>query len=268
MAGAVRIADGGASGGRVFASGRRQTTYSVGPFDGVTMAEARRLHKSGALDNYRATVSETKHPRQGRYMAGPISLKVDLTEMSKVARGMHGVATGIERGHQVISRSINHGLRKLQTVLTRDLRTWTGLRVQKKIRESMKLHFAHPGNLTGLLRIRAGHTAVTREYYGATWNRSNPGASHAAWNKRQIAVGTFMIPGVKPIMRRLPGAKKVKNKHGKWVTLPIAPIWGPNLAREVDRHRPAVQMRVDAVGRKVAAEAARLMRMEIAKAGR
>ena len=241
----------------MLASGRQPKLYDVGPFSGVTMAEARRLHKAGALDNYRADadISAKKHPRQARHMAGAIHLKVDLTEMNKLATGYHGIAAGIQRGHVVISRSINHGLRKLRTVLTNDLKAWTGLKVKAKIRESMKMHLSNPGSLTGILRVRSGHTAVTKEYYGATWNRKNPGASHSAWNRRQIAVGTFMAPGMKPVMRRTGSAR-----------LPIAPLWGPNLAREVDRHRPEVQTKVDAIGVKVAAEAARLMRMEIAKA--
>lgn len=250
MAGAERIAGGRNLDGR----GR---TYTVGPFEGVTLAEARRLHKAGALSGAEPKALSTKHPRQGRAMAAPLSLTIDLTEMKKVARGLHGIATEIEKGHVVISQAINHGLRKLKTRLTVDLRTWTGLRSRKKIQEAMKLHYASPSTLTGILRVRSGHTTVTKEYFGASWNKANPGATHSAWNKRQIAVGTFMAPGFKPVFRRTTSAR-----------LPIAPIWGPNMAREVERHRDQVQAQVTIVGAGVAKEAARLLRVAISRAPR
>lgn len=253
MAGTGRIAE--ASVGRTF--GGSQGGYAVGPFEGVSMAQARKLHAAGALAGSEAAVSATKHPRQGRHMAGPVVLTIDLTDMRQLAKGYTGIATEIERGKVIISQSINHGLRKLKTRMTADLRTWTGLRVRSKSQEAIKLHYAHPGNLTGILRVRSGHTAVTKEYYGASWNRANPGATHAAWNRRQIAVGTFMAPGMKPVMRRTGSAR-----------LPIAPLWGPNMAREVDRHRDQVQAQVTAVGVIVSREAARLMSVAIAKAGR
>lgn len=243
-----------AGAGRTFAP---SSGYSVGPFEGVTMAQARKLHASGALVGSEANVSAKMHPRQARHMAGPLVLQIDLTQMRKVASGFNGIATEIERGKTIISQSINHGLRKLKTRMTADLRRWTGLRKREKIQQSMKLHFAHPATLTGILRVRSGHTAVTKEYYGASWNRANPGATHAAWNRRQIAVGTFMAPGIKPVMRRV-GSER----------LPIAPLWGPNMAREVDRHRDQVQAQVNAVGVIVAREAARLMSVAIARASK
>ncbi len=225
----------------------------------VTMSQARRLHKMGALADGAgggSFASSGVHPRQARHMAGAIELVVDLTEMRKLAKGFMGIATGIERGHIVISRSINDGLRSLRTHVKRDLRAWTGLKVVGKIEKSISLAWSRPSFLTGVLNVKSGHTAVTEAYYGAAWSRANPGATHSAWNRRQIAVHSFMIPGKKPVFKRTGSAR-----------LPIAPLWGPNLAREVDRHKGEVQAKVTVAGRIVSQTAARLMQMEIKKAG-
>ena len=221
----------------------------------VTMPQARRLHKLGLLTPGDNAFAPERHPRRARHMYAATGIVIDLTDMDRLAVGFHGVAVRIQKGGQIISRAINNGLRRLRTQIRRDLSQWTGLRDQGKIQKSISLAWSSPTHLVGVLRVKSGHTVVTAGYYGASWNRANPGATHKAWNRGQLAVHTFMIPGKKPVFRRLSSQR-----------LPIAPIWGPNLAREVERHEADVQAKVTAIGVVVSREAARLMSVAISQA--
>lgn len=226
----------------------------------VTMAQARRLHRDRLLA-YGAggmTFASERHPRKAAYAYDAPGIVVDLTDMERLAKGFIGIYTRLTKGRLVISRAINHGLMKLRTGLRRDVSQWTGLKAQRKIHQSFKILPAKPEFLVGVLSVQSGHTTITREYYGATWSRRNPGATHAAWNKPQLAVRTFMLPGRKPVFRRVKPTDKSRKK--------VMPIWGPNLAREVERHQAEVQAKVTAAGAVVAREAARLMAVEIARA--
>ena len=221
----------------------------------LTMAQARKMDKLGLLMSGDNAFGGDKHPRQSRHLFAAPHIVVDLRDMDRLAQGYYGIATRIQKGGEVISRAINHGLRKLRTEVRRDLSRWTGLKAQNKIHESISLAWSTPAFLTGVLKVKAGHTVVTKDYYGASWNRNNPGATHKAWNRGQLAKGTFMVPGLKPIFKRTTGQR-----------LPIAPIWGPNLAREVERHQTEVQAKVTAIGIVVSREAARLMSVAISQA--
>lgn len=219
------------------------------------MPQARRLHKLGLLSPGDGAFAAAKHPRQARHMYAATGIVIDLTDMDRLAVGFAGVATRIQKGGQIISRAINNGLRRLRTQVRRDLSQWTGYRKQGEIQKAISLAWASPTHLVGVLRVKSGHTTITKAGYGASWSRSNPGATHQAWNRGQLAVHTFMIPGKAPVFRRLTGQK-----------FPIAPIWGPNLAREVERHQEQVQAKVNAIGFVVSKEAARLMSVAIAQA--
>lgn len=102
------------------------------------------------------------------------------------------------------------------------------------------------------------HTRTTKESFGAAWSRQNPGGTHRTWNRAQLAVGGFMISGKKPLFKR-EGASKY----------PIAPLWGPNIAREVERHEVEVEADVAKLARaRVLSTAKRLLAMEISQGWR
>lgn len=179
---------------------------------------------------------------------GGVLITIDMTDMQRLAVGFFGVADGIRRGRSVISMSINHGLRKMRTWIKPELERWTGLREVSRIHEAISIVPSSPATLTGILRVDSDHVAVTRAYFGAQWSRGTAGASHAAWNRGQMAKGAFMAPGKAPVFKRTSSER-----------LPIVRVWGPNLAREVERHEAIVQSKVNAAGYVVAREAARLM---------
>ncbi len=250
--------------------GAKGFTGAFGRIDGgervvaaeLTMAQARRMNRLGLLTSsdplggpFHNAQAAGLHPRQGRYSFAAPHIVVDLRDMDRLAQGYHGIATRIKKGATVISQAINHGLRKLRTEVTNDVVKWVGSGNRGIIYKSVKPVWSTPATLTGLLNVKSGHLVVTKAYFGASWNRRNPGATHKAWNRGQLAKGTFMIPGKKPVFRRLSSQRK-----------PLAPIWGPNPAREVERHQPEVQAKVTAIGVVVSREAARLMSVAISQA--
>lgn len=188
---------------------------------------------------------------------GASAIVIDMTDMQRLAVGFFGVAEGIQKGRSVISQAINHGLRKLKVEVKGDLKKWSGIRMPSKIDAALSLQFSSAATLTGVLRVQSGHTAVTKAYYGAAWGGpSTAGGTHAAWARGQTAQSSFMIRGKKPLFHRTTSSR-----------FPIKTVWGPNFAREVERHQAVVQAKVDIVGAMVAREAARLMTVAIGRAG-
>lgn len=220
----------------------------------LTMAQARKMNKLGLLVSGDNAFGGDKHPRQSRHLYAAPHITIDLRDMDRLAKGYHGMALRIQKGGEIISRAINHGLRKLRTDMRRDLSRWTGLKNQKAVHDSISLAWSTPTFLTGVLKVKGKHTTITKAYYGASWNRNNPGATHKAWNRGQLAKGSFMAKGL--VFKRTTGQR-----------LPIAPVWGPNLAREAERHQPEIQAKVTAIGIVVSREAARLLSVAISKAG-
>lgn len=182
-----------------------------------------------------------------------VGIVVDLTDMWRLAKGFTGIATAIRNGHSIIDTAINDGLRTLKTGVRRKLVAWTGIKSYAETERGMKLIYAAGGSMTGALRITDRHRRIGKNF-GAAWSRSNPGGTHSAWNRSQMAAGSFMARGI--LFRRVG-----KGRH------PIAPLWGPNMAREVERHEAEVQADVMIVAKaKVETAAVRLMAMAIAKA--
>jgi hypothetical protein len=240
------------AGGDMFAAARQLGHGSV-PV-AMTMASARAAHKAGLLDPGHGLSGSSRHPRQFKHQSA-VHVVVDLTDMNRVAKALGGVAMELKQQHTAISRAINYGIRRLQTDWKRKVKAWTGLKSEKPFAKAFRQQWSTPSFLSGSLSVKSGHMVVTRDYFGASWSRSNPGATHRAWGRQQIAVGTFMAPGHKPVFHRTTSAR-----------LPIVPLWGPNIAREIDRHRPEVEASVQAVGARVSAEAARVLAVAVAKA--
>jgi hypothetical protein len=236
------------SAGEGFAVARDRGLQSV-PV-AMKMKDWRAAAKAGLI----AREGSGTYGNKGRRATSQASLflQIDLTDMWNLAAKLNGTATAIRVGHAKISQAINFGLRRLRTRVTDQAVQWTGIRRRGEVLKGFRMIPSTPATMTGVLRVRDYHRAVTSENFGASWSRSNPGATHRAWSRPQLAVGAFMIPGKKPIFRRVGQSR-----------FPIEPLWGPNVAREIERHRPEVQAQVDMVGVAVRQEAVALMRVAI-----
>jgi len=216
----------------------------------MTMAEARRHHADGQLwsshggsrDMYRGT---------GR---GPatISIVIDTTDMRRLAAQYGQAFETMTKGRAALSRTINVGLRKLNTELKYKVKEWTGIRVVGEVTKGFRNTWSTPATLVGRLRVEDRHRVLSRKMFGASWSRGNPGGTHHAWNRGQIAVGSFMQPSQQSLMKRVGTARK-----------PIKPLYGPNFAREIERHRPEVQARVTVVTAAVQREGLALLRLAL-----
>lgn len=230
----------------------------------MSMKGLREAHAAGLLGSGQS-VENFSRKQEIRHSGGAAALvvKVDMRDMLRMADQLAVVSGNLQRGHQILAMAINDGVRKLQTELKRKLQSWTGVRQQARITQAMRQAWASSASLTGQLAITDRHMRITGEAFGAKWSRANPGGTHNAWNRPQLAVGSFMIQGHGKIRSDLLFKRVGKGRY------PIAPLWGPSLPREVDRHRSEVQRDLDTVVRtRVLATAERLLRDAIARAAR
>jgi hypothetical protein len=158
----------------------------------------------------------------------PFSVSVDI-DLHKLSAALNDVADHHIRD-KAVYRALNDAIDKANTLLKRDLQKWTGIKIQARIAQAMRKKYARPNHWSAAIIIKDKHIAITAEYFGARWNRSMPGVAHSAWGRAQIAKGAFMIPGKKPAFHRVGPSR-----------LPIKPVWGPNTAREAERHADEVR---------------------------
>lgn len=223
----------------------------------MSMASWRKAHAAGMVAGGPAVANFARRAEVSRF-GGPavVVIDVDLTDMWRLGKSFEAMAITIRQGHSVIAAAINDGLRGLKTGVRRKLQAWTGIRTYAETARGMTTKPATPGLLVGSLTITDRHRRIGPNF-GARWSRANPGGTHAAWNRAQMAPGTFMRPN---------GVLFKREGRGR---LPIAPLWGPNMAREVERHEAEVERDVIAVARaRVLATAVRLMSSAIAKGTR
>lgn len=162
-----------------------------------------------------------------------IVAQVDLARLARALRDIDLAGKSKEAG---VYRALNHTAGKLKTWLKRKLVGWVGLNRVKPADDALIVRHAGPGHLTAAVIVKDKFPAITAQNFGATWNRSMPGASHRAWGRQQIAQGAFMIPGRKPIFHRVGRGR-----------LPIKPVFGPNYAREVERHAKEVTAQAESM---------------------
>lgn len=154
-------------------------------------------------------------------------------DFTKLQAALLGIAEGTRT--TAVSRALNHTLDKIHTWLKRSLTQWVGANQQKSAVNAMRRKYANPGQLEAQILVKDKFPSITAQNFGAVWNRSMPGVQHKAWNRVQIAKGAFMIPGRKPAFRRV-GKER----------FPIVPLFGPNYAREAERHAAEVKTTVEA----------------------
>ena len=246
------------SGGETFAAMRdvRAAGVSAGlQRDAVpvqmTMAQARAAAKKGLLAGGGGGMRGNDRLALAPSM---LVVSVDLTDMRRLGDTITNMGLVIRKGHGVIAKAINEGIRRFETGVRRDLVQWTGIKDRARVGRGFSRTFASAATLTGRIRVRDRHIRLTAEYFGAKWNRADPGGTHAAWKRPQLARHSFMIPGAKPLFKRVERDRK-----------PIAPLWGPNVVREIERHEGEVRGRLAVVQIGVQQTAVRLMRMAIAR---
>lgn len=224
----------------------------------ASMASLRRMSKAGLLGSG-AGVQNLSRKAESRMIGGAgIEIIIDTRDILKISEGLAAAGLVLAEGQAILSKAINDGARKYQTGIKRKLQAWTGLRDQGRIVRAISTVYSTPATLTAIINVRDRFVRITAAYFGASWSRANPGAVHSAWNRRQLAVHSFMIPGKAPVFKRVGSSR-----------YPIAPIWGPALPREIERHRGEVEAEVNAIVRtRVLATGERLLRMAVQRAAR
>lgn len=232
----------------------------------MSMAGLRKAHAAGLLGSG-PNVQNMSRRAEVRQMGTShnVSVRIDLTDMAKLAKGFIGTSVYIREGHGIISKSINDGMRRMHTITKRKLQKWTGIKQQADIGRGFRTTWSTAATMTSTFHIADRHRRITTENFDAKWERRNPGGTHKAWNRPQLAKGTFMIRG---------GGRsgKIRGdilfKRIGAARFPIAPVWGPNMAREFNRHRDELQREFNTVvAARVSSTAVRLMQQAIAKAG-
>lgn len=234
--------------------GPRRYAVRVGASDEtrwLTMREARDVHARGELWSSHGS-SRDIYAGTGRH-PGLVTLKIDLTDMNRLAASYGQSVATMKGGYAAISRTINFGVRKLQTKLKYKVKEWTGISRVGDVTKGFKPRWSTAATLTGVLKVEDRHRTIGRDTFGARWGgRGDPGGTHHAWARPQIAVGSFMQPSQRSLMKRVGRSRK-----------PIKPLYGPNFAREIERHRPEVQAEVNGVGILVQREAMALLRLAL-----
>jgi len=227
----------------------------------MTMAQARAAAKRGMLGGVAANAGAD------RLALGPsmLMLRVDFSDIKRLGNSFANMGIVIQKGHGVIAKSINEGVRRFETGVKRDLVQWTGVKNRKRVAKGFSRTFASAATMTARVQVVDRHMRVTSEYFNAKWNRGDPGGTHRAWNRPQLARGTFFIKGEKPLFKR--EGVRVKLADGEWHQ-PVAPLWGPNVVREIMRHEGQVRGRLAVVQVGVQQTAVRLMKIAIERGRR
>lgn len=198
---------------------------------------------------------------RGDYAAAGVTITIDAREIAKLGRALRSAGLGFRKRDQIMTRALNRGAARLNTRLKRSLSQWTGAR-QKRVAQDMTLLPATTGKWVAGVRVSGRHMRITSADFGARWKRSWPGGRHRAWNRAQTAKGSFMAFGGRGA--RYGGGLLFTRTSSQ--RLPIVPLWGPNTAREVERHKGPVTAMVTEQARWIIPEAYRLIEVELRRA--
>lgn len=169
-----------------------------------------------------------------------VSVRIDTRELAKLRLALRDAGAGYKRADAILAQSMNRAGQRIRTKLVADLRVWTGILRRKEIADRVRPVIASPGKMSAGARVQGRHLRITKADFAAAWRKSWPGGRHKAWSRGQTANRSFMFAGGR-------GAS-----HGGGILFtrtttrryPIKPLWGPNVAREVHRHREEVMAMV------------------------
>jgi hypothetical protein len=126
-------------------------------------------------------------------------------------------ALGEGQARTALSRALNHEGYKGRTQVKRALVRQTGIKYGAVDKATVAVR-ATPANLTYKLKARGDETNIA--WFGGVQRRK--GVSAAPWHKRRIFRNSFIVPRF--------GRAFIRTSKSR---LPIRPLYGPNLAREL-----------------------------------
>ncbi|MEJ2117887.1 MAG: hypothetical protein P8Y36_08305, partial [Alphaproteobacteria bacterium] len=145
----------------------------------------------------------------------------------------------------------------------RKLVDWSGIRDKARAYRDIKKRPASSGRWASAVVVGGRHTRITPTHYGARWKRGWPGVKHRAWKRTQTAKGSFLAKNPKG------GGQFLAWKRVSKARMPVVPLFGPSMPREIERHESDVQALVNTVTQQyIIKEAQRLMERALAKAAR
>ena len=164
---------------------------------------------------------------------------------SLVRYGNALAALGEGRARTALSRALNHEGDKGRTQVKRALVKQTGIKYGA-VDKAMATVRATPVTLTYTLKARGDETNIA--WFGGLRHRK--GVSAAPWNKRRIFARSFIVPRF--------GRAFIRTSKNR---LPIRPLYGPNLARELvkDSSAAAWQSEVANIVARVGHEIGRML---------
>ena len=187
--------------------------------------------------------------------AGGVIVNIDTREIEKLRQALVDTGQGVKREDRIVVAALNEGMDRLNTKLKRSLRKWTGIKRARWVNERLKKHPASKGRWEAAVRVESPYTKID-SMFGARMLTRFKAVSHSAWNVRKRAKGAFMLPGQDVAIKRV--------GKGRW---DLKSLYGPNLAREMDRHTPQVRaMTVHAAERYVLPALTRLVHVQLRKA--
>lgn len=165
-----------------------------------------------------------------------VSVHVDARDLVKLRLALRDAGAGYKRADAILAQSMNRAGQRIRTKLVADLRQWTGILRRGAIADRVRPVIASPGKMSAGARVQGRHLRITRADFAAAWRRSWPGGRHKAWARGQTAKHSFMMATGKRA-----GILVTRTTSRRY---PIKPLWGPNVAREVHRHREEVMAMV------------------------
>jgi hypothetical protein len=153
-------------------------------------------------------------------------VKIDVRKIYDLGKALSQIAR--EAPPRAIAPPLNATGDRLYHNTRDKLQKWTGLQRSGVVSSHMSKHKASGGKLSYTIRVKSGWFAITSANFNARWSRSSSGVSHSAWQGGNTERGTFMHNGV--AYHRTSSSR-----------YPIKVVYGPNIARELERNAGEVR---------------------------
>lgn len=201
---------------------------------GTNAAHVNTLLAGGTLQGVRGaelTNAIRATQNMARNGGAPFGIQVQI-DLDRLAKALGDV--NLQRSEVGLYRALNHTIEKFKTYLKRSITKWAGLNRQKPLEKALRVRHAGPGHLTAAVIVKDKWATITAANFSAKF-RPGPGGgvSHSAWQGGNFERLAFMLPG-----------KAVAFKHASRPTKhrgDLVPLYGPNYAREVERHEHEVR---------------------------
>jgi hypothetical protein len=158
-----------------------------------------------------------------------MQLDISASDQVLARYGNQLAALGEGQARTALSRALNHEGDKGRTQVKRALVKQTGIKYGA-VDKAMATVRASPATLTYTLKARGDETNIA--WFGGV--QRHKGVSAAPWNKRRIFRHAFIVPRF--------GRAFIRTSKSR---LPIRPLYGPNLARELVKDSSATAWQND-----------------------